>query len=165
MIKFEISIGDLVASLAFLLGILNFIILLIDRRPKVKINTLVDSIIHHDEEGGGSEEELLWIDLVNRSSRKIRIANLWIEWKRGRFNQKKREIAPNFQSSDSEAKEGQFLFWIEPWGSVSFVQHLENIQDWMLERNKSSEVWFRIAANDVLGHWHYSKYFRLKLPT
>jgi len=155
------NLSDIIAFLALLLGLANFFILLGDRKPQIKVNS---GYVHADIVHEGrkvSETQQIFIDVVNLSSRKIRIHNMWIEWKaQGRiFSRWKRENLPPLERLDTE---DQFLFRLEAWDNAHFVIEWQKYVEWMNKRNiRDKIIYTRVTVRDVTGKWYFSK--RLKI--
>jgi hypothetical protein len=157
----SVNLSDVIAVFALLLGAVNFFIFLWDRRPQIKVNSgYVNATIVNEGKKVG-EIEQIFIDVVNLSSRKIRIHNMWIEWKpQNKFlNRWKREDCPPLEKLDTK---DQFLFRIESWDNAHFVVEWQKYVDWMRKRQiRENIIYTRVVVRDVTGKWYFSKKLKI----
>jgi hypothetical protein len=138
----SINLSDIIAILALVLGITNFFIFLWDRRPQIKVNSGYAKVAIVNEGRVVREIEQIFIDVVNLSPRKIRIHNIWIEWKPQRqiLSRWKREDCPPLEKLDTE---DQSLFRIESWDNAQAL--LANTASGQGKPGKQyREVWKRV---------------------
>ncbi|MCC6298642.1 MAG: hypothetical protein IT314_05050 [Anaerolineales bacterium] len=157
------NLSDIIAFLALLLGLANFFILLWDRRPQIKVNSgyVHADIVHEGRKVG--ETQQIFIDVVNLSSRKIRIHNMWVEWRpQGRIISRwKRENLPPLGTLDTE---DQFLFRLEAWDNAHFVVQWEKYVEWMKKRQiREKIIYTRVTVRDVTGKWYFSKKLKIDI--
>lgn len=157
----SVNPSDIIAVFALIIGAVNFFIFLWDRRPQIKVNSGYVKIAVVNEGRSMREIERIFIDVVNLSPRKIRIHNIWIEWKsQGKIlNRWKREDCPPLEKLDTE---DQFLFRIESWDNAHFVIEWQKYVEWMRKRQMREKIIYtRVTVRDVTGKWYFSK--RLKI--
>ncbi len=159
----SINLSDIIAILALVLGITNFFIFLWDRRPQIKVNSGYAKVAIVHEGRMIREIERIFIDVVNLSPRKIRIHNIWIEWKPQKqiLNRWKREDCPQLEKLDTE---DQFLFRIESWDNVHFVIEWQKYVEWMRKIQIHEKVIYtRVIVRDVIGKWYFSKKLKIDI--
>src|SRR3990172_6768324 len=155
------TFSDIIAFIALVIGIANFFIFLWDRRPQIKVNSGYAKVAIVDEGRVIREIERIFIDVVNLSPRKIRIHNIWIEWKPQSqiLNRWKREDCPPLEKLDTK---DQFLFRIESWDNAHFIIEWQKYVELMRKRQiRENIVYTRVTVRDVTGKWYFSK--RLKI--
>ena len=61
---------------------------------------------------------LVWIDIVNLSSRRMKVASVWLEWTKWRWLPLgiNRGTLPELQRVDEGEQRYEYRFWVEPWG-------------------------------------------------
>lgn len=159
----SINLSDIIAILALALGITNFFVLLWDRRPQIKVNSGYAKVAIVNEGRKVREIERIFIDVVNLSSRKIRIHNIWIEWKPQRqfINRWKREECPPLEKLDTE---DQFFFRIESWDNVHFVIEWQKYVEWLRKKQiRKNIIYTRVVVRDVTGKWYFSKKLKMDI--
>jgi hypothetical protein len=158
----SVNPSDIIAVFALVIGVANFFIFLWDRRPQIKVNSGYAKVAIVNV-GRVIDVERIFIDVVNLSSRKIRIHNIWVEWKPQRqiLNRWKREDCPPLQKLDTE---DQFLFRIESWDNAHFVIEWQKYVEWIRKRQiRENIIYMRIVVRDVTGKWYFSKKLKIDI--
>jgi hypothetical protein len=159
----SVNASDIIAVVALVIGVANFFIFLWDRRPQIKVNSGYAKVAIVSEGRTVREIERIFIDVINLSPRKIRIHNMWIEWKPQRqiLNRWKQEDCPPFEKLDTE---DQFLFRIESWDNAHFVVEWQKYVEWMRKRQiRENIIYTRVVVRDVTGKWYFSKKLKIDI--
>ena len=157
------NLSAIIAIIALVLGVANFFVFLWDRRPQIKVNSGYVKVAIVNEGRKIDETERIFIDVVNLSPRKIRIHNIWIEWKPQRqiLNRWKREDCPPLKKLDTK---DQFLFQIESWDNAHFVIEWQKYVEWMRKRQiRENIIYIRMVVRDVTGKWYFSKKLKIDI--
>jgi hypothetical protein len=161
--QFSVNLSDVITVFALALSVANFFIFLWDRRPQIKVNSGYAKVAIVDNGKVVREIERIFIDIVNLSPRKIRVHNIWIEWKPQRkiLSQWKREDCPPLEKLDTAE---QFLFRIESWDNAHFVIEWQKYVDWMRSRQiREKTIYTRVTVRDVTGKWYCSKKLKIDI--
>jgi len=146
---------DMIAILALVISIINLYLYFFDIKPTLKAGFYLSEIVAEGDDEL-SIARVFSIDIVNHSSRRIKVANISVEWMKSRWFsfRKRRESYPDFQKDKSSISS----FWIEPWGDASFIVEEESFTTWLWERTHySKDLWIRIVVTDALGNRYNSQ--------
>lgn len=154
---------DTIAILALGISSLNLLLYYLDIKPTLKVGFYLEDAFPEDNEVHPTTRTKYYsIDIVNHSSRRIKVANISLEWTTSRWLvfRKKREIYQGFQ----KGKSNDYLssFWIEPWGDISLSVEEDNLTAWFWERTHySKHLWARIVVTDALGKHYKSRKLKI----
>jgi hypothetical protein len=154
---------DIIAVLALGISLLNLLLYYLDIKPTLKIGFYSEDIFSNDEEmNPTSRTKYFSIDIVNHSSRRIKVANISVEWMKSRWFsfRRRQENYPDFHKD----KPNSFIssFWIEPWGDESFSAEEEDLTTWLWDRTHySKNLWVRIVVTDALGKHYKSRMLKI----
>jgi hypothetical protein len=164
----EVTLSEIIAAVALLLSVANFAVILWDRRPHLAVGLENDLMTDYDEETGFEYRvgHRLWIDIVNRSSRRIKVSHFILEWKKSWLSRRWWKVdadkLPDLQPGDMQMTVTT-RFWIEPWGDAVFSLDSEELMPRLGKGVDRESVWMRVSARDVLGRWFKSNKVRLKV--
>ena len=161
----DIPLSVIIAGLAFLVSLANFGLIVWDRRPHLTVGIENEQTYGYDDELGYEPEGYrLWIDIVNRSPRRIKVSHFTVHWKRTRFSRLWLQTSelPDVQPGDPTIPD-LTRFWIEPWGDAVFSLDSEELAARLKKRSDHSTVWISAAATDVTDRSFRSNVLALKI--
>ena len=150
--QLQIPLSVVIAGLAFLLSIANFVIILWDRRSHLTVGIENVQVYGYDDELGYMPEGYrIWIDIVNRSSRRVMVSHFVLEWKRSRFSRGWAQVSdlPDLQPGDKNAPD-LTRFWIEPWGDAVFSLDADELASTLKKWSDTKAILIRVAVSDAL---------------
>ena len=137
-----------------------------DHRARLRVRIEDETIFSYDEEFGEYPEgRALWIDVINPTSRRIKVASVWLRWSKWRwlpFGRRQR-LFPELQRVKEEWIQ-ETRFWVEPWGDKVLGADADELEYWLRPRSTSGEVWVRVVVRDVLGKGFRSNQVKLNVP-
>ena len=153
---------DVIATLALVISVANLYLYFSDIRPTLKIGFYIDEVLIEDEElGPVGSDKYYSIDIVNHSSRRIKVANILVEWKKSRWfsKQKWKATLPDFKQKGFN----DFIssFWIEPWGDQSYGVSEDDFTSWLSTKTRIKSLWARVVVKDALGKSYRSQILRV----
>ncbi len=158
-----IELSVIIAAIALLLSFANFGYVLWDRRPRLRPGIEEEETYGYDPDHGEYPEgHRLFIDIVNHSSRRIKVSHFMLEWKKSWFPQRWRVVSepPDLQKGETEARSTS-RFWIEPWGSVVFSIDSSELKTSLKRRGHEGSIRVRVRVRDVIDRWFKSNTIRL----
>jgi hypothetical protein len=157
-----------ISTLALILGIVDLILIVWDRMPRLTVTAEAKYDTEWDEQIRMEVPlaRLLWIDIVNHSSRRIWVSSVSAEWSRRRFLPSRRYAVdcPDLQRWEQNFSAPTSRFWIEPWGNVILTSDADELEDEIKDHKAPGTLWYRIAVRDGLGKWYRSEAHKLKVP-
>ena len=161
--ELQIELSVIIAAIALLLSFANFGYVLWDRRPRIRPGIEEEEVYGHDPDHGDYPDgHRLWIDIVNHSSRRIKVSHFVLEWKKSWIPQKWRVVSelPDLQKGETEVQSTS-RFWIEAWGSVVFSMDSSEFKALQLKRGHGESIRVRVKVRDVLDRWFKSNTVKL----
>lgn len=139
--------------IALVLSIFNTFILILEKSPRIKVRIFFEKEI--DENAPNYYDEFFVVNIINLSSRKIKVDTVWIESKKAftLFRKWGKTICPELMKVDIDSKHGQKWFWIEPWGNVTLVGNMEEFEFPFVASGRTR---VRVAVRDSMGKWYRS---------
>jgi hypothetical protein len=160
------TVSIVLAGFAVWLSIINLAIILIDRAPRVGISIADEEYESDDEEGiPTSSGRRIWIDIVNKGSRRILIQAVFVEWRRPHrwWIRPARELCPNLHIDAGPKSPQPSRFWIEPWDSIPMSTDADKLEAWLSRRCKPRRILVSVGVRDALGKWYRSNTLALNL--
>ncbi len=157
-----LDLKDLLSILALTISIITLYLYILDIKPMLKAGFYIDEeVINDDKYGAGSLMKYYSIDIVNHSSRRIKIVNTSMEWMKSRwFNrQKYKGNYPDFRNTTPNEVISSFR--IEPWGDESFIATEDEFTNWLWPKAPSKELWARIIVTGALGKRYHSQILKV----
>jgi len=156
------ELKDIIAILALVISFANLYLYFLDIRPTLKVGFYSMDVLFEDSEGMSSPEIIKYfsIDIINHSSRRIKVANISIEMMKSRWLDFRRQQAnyPGFQKNKPLIPG----FWIEPWGDASLSAEEEDLTTWLWEKTRySKNLWVRIVVIDALKRRYKSQILKV----
>jgi len=153
---------DVIAVLALTISFANLYLYFLDIKPTLKIGFYSENVIFEDDQEGSPLDIMKYfsIDIINRSSRRIKVANISVELMKSRWLnfRRQQENYPDFQ------KDKPFIpsFWVEPWGDASFGAEEEEFTTWLWEKTRyTKNLWVRIVVIDALRKRYKSQILKV----
>jgi len=163
--QLQVPLSVVIAALAFLLSMANFAIILWDRRSHLTVRIDNQLVYGYDDELGYMPEGYrLWIDIVNRSSRRVMVSHFVLEWKRSAISRRWIGVSdvPDLQPGDKNAPD-LARFWIEPWGDAVFSLDADELASTLKKTSDSRSILISVAAKDVLNRSFRSNRLRFRI--
>ena len=119
---------------------------------------------YDDDLGYMPEGYRLWIDIVNRSSRRVMVSHFVLEWKQSRISRNWIRVGdlPDLHPGDKNAAD-LTRFWIEPWGDAVFSLDADELASTLKKGSDSKSILISVAANDVLNRSFRSNRLRFRI--
>lgn len=163
ILNFKDLLSILISALALTISIINLYLYILDIKPTLKIGFYIaeEVVIEDKYSSVGFLMKYYSVDIVNHSSRRIKVANVSIEWMKSRwFNRQKCKVNyPDFRNTTPN--EVISSFWIEPWGDESFIATEDEFTNWLWPKAPSKELWARIIVTDALGKRYHSQILKV----
>ena len=160
----------IIAGLAFLISLANFAIILWDRRPHLDVGIEDEVMYGHEEDiGYHPVARRLWIDISNRSARRIKVSFVRVEWRKWRFWARRKAVPMDdmldLQRGDGADKDSTTRFWIEPWGDAILSLDMDELENYLGKRIHRKSVWINTAVRDVLDRSYRSNRIKVELKS
>jgi hypothetical protein len=164
--KMPMEYSDLLSTIALCLSISSFVLVLWDRRPRLKVGIEKEFHVAYEET---LETEVplgnrLWIYLANHAQRKMFISHMILEWSHYRWLPISVKISEldDLQPGE-EGRDRVQRFWIEPWADAIFSVDIDEIEFSIKKICKRRRVWYSLVVYDGLGRKYRSKKIRFKV--
>lgn len=130
--SFSISIGDIIAILALIFGIVNLVILFKDRSPKIIVDAWKSDVHSTDGDTTKGIYKIVYCDIINASVKTIMVDDVFVEW----CNQK---YLPNKWAGESWSfpeKDDVRSFLLESWHRKRILVEFKIFANWFAKKNK-----------------------------
>lgn len=156
----EIGYSEIIGTLALIIAGIDLALILLDRRPTLKVSAHIDYELLLDEDSGVWEPfgSRIWITIANKSPRRILVESVYAEW-RWRpmfFSRRVKAHIPELQGRESISR-----FWIEPWGNEVLIGDDKELER-RIGHNKYGPIWYCIVVEDGLGKAYRSRSWKIK---
>jgi hypothetical protein len=159
--------SDLIATFAFVISISSFVLVMWDRRPRLKVGINVEHHYSYDEEIGMEvpEDRRLWINIANHSQKRIWVRNVSVQWTRYLWLSRgwKNLDLPDLQRWEHDSSEPTYRFWIEPWADVVLSSDPDELEYELTIGRPPGRIRYSIIAKDGLGKTYRSNKVKLNI--